>query len=489
MLGLFAMGGAVDIIGGIVLGVVIAVLTVFSIITYLENISLMDAYLSGDASAGDRLIQNAIINSVLTLGFWGGGAATKAIVKKAVKNHLAKEIGQELAEKLLKECSDPGKLLRATEKLKQAGMPTEALAELAGKLEAESLEQLGKLAGKGLPLDLIEALGRNEASLKNVTDLSELLLFKNTNCSPDTIATLLAEKGDDFIRVYRQYEDELYGMVEAYGDDFVPYVVTYGEDVMKGIRTHQETYITLLREHKDIFVRMYRTYDEEAITAFTQYDAIIKNFPEQYKEQAVDLVIRYGDDVISGLQNHYDDFMKRYVDEGEEFVAEYLEKGDGVFGSGSGTVTIVKEINLFIDYLNNAGTTVRIAKQSQKSIANAIESRLNSTNAGDVVEAKVANYIKNELGIELTSFSSIVKTPHVLIEVKKSIASVDVDQFEKYVNNNAVGHINVTNKKVVLYVDEEMTNLNALNQGKIDEVKKMGVEVVNCLEELIEVLE
>ena len=147
--------------------------------------------------------------------------------------------------------------------------------------------------------------------------------------------------------------------------------------------------------------------------------------------------------------------------------------------------------------MNNAGQKIRIPRQSSKSIDSAIVSKLDSSNVGAQVEAKVGDFIKNDMGIEITDFGNKVKnstgqtirdidcaTKDVLIEVKKSISSVKPGQFEKYLNSSDVNYINVLSKKVILYIDEPMIELNSINTQKIIELKEMGVEIVNSLEEL-----
>ena len=169
----------------------------------------------------------------------------------------------------------------------------------------------------------------------------------------------------------------------------------------------------------------------------------------------------------------------------------------GMKCSGTETVTIVKETDMFIDYMNSAGEIIRITKQTGKSIDGSIASKLNSPNIGSKVEAKVADYIKNDMGIELTDFGNKVKnstgqvigdidcaTKDVLIEVKSSIASVKISQFIKYVDNSDAQYINVLSKKVILYIDEPLVELNSINTQKLNELKKMGVEIVNSINEM-----
>ena len=184
-------------------------------------------------------------------------------------------------------------------------------------------------------------------------------------------------------------------------------------------------------------------------------------------------------------------------DGGVEGALEAMERW-----SKGGGVTITKETNQFVEYVNRAGQEIRIPKQSRKTIDNTIASKLNSTNVGDQTEAKVAHFIKNDMGKELTDFRNKVKNSSkqtigdidcgmedVLIEVKKSVSSVEEGQFEKYIDFDSSKYINVKNKKVVLYIDKPMENISAADHKKLQNIEKMGVTIVNGLEELKGVLE
>lgn len=100
---------------------------------------------------------------------------------------------------------------------------------------------------------------------------------------------------------------------------------------------------------------------------------------------------------------------------------------------------------IFIDYLNRAGNKIRIPKQPEKTIDQAVAAKLNSIDAGEQVEAKVADFIRNSLGKELTNFRNKVRdstgktiadidcaTKDVLIEIKKSVSSIN--DFEQFLN-------------------------------------------------------
>ena len=147
---------------------------------------------------------------------------------------------------------------------------------------------------------------------------------------------------------------------------------------------------------------------------------------------------------------------------------------------------------------------IRIPKQSGKDIDNLILSKLNDEKAkiGDQIEAKVAYFIKNDMGKELTDFGNKVKDSNkqpvgdidcgmedVLIEVKKSVSPIKEKQFYKYINYDEEEYINILNKKVILYIDEAMKNFSMQDKKKLESIEKMGVTIVNGLEELRGMLE
>ena len=155
---------------------------------------------------------------------------------------------------------------------------------------------------------------------------------------------------------------------------------------------------------------------------------------------------------------------------------------------------IVKETTNYNDYKNFYGNKVRISKISDKTIKENIVKYLNSTNVGDVTEAKVANYINNEMGLKVEQFRNGVSivggrrigdidvtTAKTFIEVKTSWGVVKADQFDKYIDPFDDEFFNFENKKVILYVDKEtdMTNLNLL---KKKEIEGKGVIIVNSLD-------
>ena len=161
------------------------------------------------------------------------------------------------------------------------------------------------------------------------------------------------------------------------------------------------------------------------------------------------------------------------------------------------SVSVLKETDNFIDYVNQAGETIRINKQRSKTILDSISRNLNSSNVGTKTEATVADFINKNTNARITDFGNKIKnasgntigdidcaTVNELIEVKKSISSVKVDQLDKYVNVKNANYFNVDNKTVILYIDEAIDFSNVNNINKLNKIKDKGITVVNGLEEL-----
>ena len=182
--------------------------------------------------------------------------------------------------------------------------------------------------------------------------------------------------------------------------------------------------------------------------------------------------------------------------------ADVAKQVENVVEGGSDVTKILKETDKFTEYLNDAGEKIRIPKQVSNTIEDSITKNLDSLNVGSKIEAEVANYIKNNTSAEITDYANKVKnssgqvigdidcaTTNELIEVKKSISSVKVEQFDKYVDSTNPNYLNVDNKKVILFVEEYIDMTNPSNLAKITELQEKGVTIINGLDELKGVIE
>lgn len=151
---------------------------------------------------------------------------------------------------------------------------------------------------------------------------------------------------------------------------------------------------------------------------------------------------------------------------------------------------------LEIEFENPYGSIIKWVEQNPKNIPSAIESAMNSSNTGKAIEGKVGDFVQGKVevtgfGLKLDNISTgkpagdiDVMTNNQIIEVKKSISSVKMDQIDKYVNPNNSQFFNYEGRRIVLYIDESFDIANKQTDKMIKEFNSKGVTVVNSLEEL-----
>ena len=120
---------------------VAVVLLSFILMSLIEILDLYIDYVEGDGEAGDELINNAIFNAGITLGVVGLGRFFKFLAKKVVVSKLIGALGEETAEKLLKEMT-PFELSKSYRKLNRAGVPNDIIREYGEKWGKNGLEWL-----------------------------------------------------------------------------------------------------------------------------------------------------------------------------------------------------------------------------------------------------------------------------------------------------------------------------------------------------------
>jgi hypothetical protein len=166
-----------------------------------------------------------------------------------------------------------------------------------------------------------------------------------------------------------------------------------------------------------------------------------------------------------------------------------LNAGDEVFG------TIVRNGNK-IEYTNPAGKVLTWTEQYPSSIDQSILSALGKPiTDGKYIEGKVANMIKSE-GKTIEAFGMIIKradgqvagdidvlTKNEIIEVKKSFSSWTDKKLQtnKFVQTSNADFFNPANKKAILYIDEQLTEIQ---KTEILSTISNEVQLVNSLEEL-----
>lgn len=161
--------------------------------------------------------------------------------------------------------------------------------------------------------------------------------------------------------------------------------------------------------------------------------------------------------------------------------------------------------NVITDYTNSSGNKIRFTEQTPSSIKDSITKKLNKPkNQGELVEAKVADYIQKNTSQEINAFGQKVNnmttkqpagdidigTNKYIIEAKKSISAIDSDmkQLDKYTNTSNPNYLNYDSKKIIYYIDETIDMTNPGTVEKINKIKESGAIVVNSLEELGEVM-
>ena len=326
-----AVCGVAGFIGSIVIIAVSAAVIVYSIQSAINLYHQMERYRAGDEAAGEEILQDVWLNMVLSIVTIGGTQVTKALINRAVKEKLLKELGEEVLEGAVKKGDNLVKLLSSTHKLKKAGLGAETVADLAKTLSVESLDKLAKLAKKGMPVELLEAISRNTTLLDDL-DLKSLLVLKE----------YAAQAGD---------------------------------------------LVKILDNHTQSFVKIYKKYGKTAIEKCLKYQDELFELGATYGDDCIDLIMRYDDEVVEGIRKYKDYFMNRYRDEGDAFVEEYLEKKGEVFESGTSKLaqygddfgkmgTYVENPNIKVDwtqYAEHAAERMKQRGMTQEMVNNIVE--------------------------------------------------------------------------------------------------------------------
>ena len=195
-------------------------------------------------------------------------------------------------------------------------------------------------------------------------------------------------------------------------------------------------------------------------------------------------------------------FLRIFKEKGAEGVKSVLSALDG---NGEILGSISKEGNTYIDYINYAAEKIRIPKQNAKTSANSIAAKLDSTDIGTRIEAKVGNHINQttsetnqtvlQFGNKITFTTTKqpigdidVLTEDFFIEVKTSWSEVDVQQMMKYADPFNQQFFNIEGKKVILYVDAPIDWSSESVIQVSQELEKWGIKIVNSLDELVGVM-
>ena len=173
---------------------------------------------------------------------------------------------------------------------------------------------------------------------------------------------------------------------------------------------------------------------------------------------------------------------------------------EGATAAGKSSVEFLYEKRDSKYYKNLKGTNLRISNQSKSKIDELIDLKLKSTYSGEVVEGKVAKYIRDNMSKEITYFSAEVDNltkgniagdidvmvGDQIIEVKKSLNSVREKQILKYTQPTNELYLNFSNKKVVVFIYEKVDNVDYIIN--LENKYENKIKVINSFEELEEIL-
>jgi hypothetical protein len=183
----------------------------------------------------------------------------------------------------------------------------------------------------------------------------------------------------------------------------------------------------------------------------------------------------------------------------------YFVGEDGVLVHNSCLIgEILEQTTNWYKYKNLAGKILRINKQNPAGIEQSIKAAETSLDAGRILEGRVARAVqekKEVTGAGVKVFKEDgnaagdidVETLNEIIEVKKSINGVKIDQMSKYANAEDVQFMNPNAKRVILYISEPVVDPN--NNLTLKAIKEMsnitGIEVhiiINSLDDLKNIL-
>ncbi|MEN1990856.1 hypothetical protein RSX24_032170, partial [Paenibacillus sp. ES5-4] len=181
------------------------------------------------------------------------------------------------------------------------------------------------------------------------------------------------------------------------------------------------------------------------------------------------------------------------MEAGKDDLAKKLDEGMGEFNDPVITKT---NKGVEVKFENPYGSIIKWVEQNPKNIPNAIESAKKSSNVGKAIEAEVGEHVKKHVevigfGLKLDNITTgkpagdiDVMTHNQIIEVKKSMSAVKMDQIDKYVNPSHPQFFNYEGREIILYVHEPIDASNVQTIKMIQEINNKGVTVVNSLDEL-----
>ncbi|MDR6725695.1 MULTISPECIES: hypothetical protein [Paenibacillus] len=182
-----------------------------------------------------------------------------------------------------------------------------------------------------------------------------------------------------------------------------------------------------------------------------------------------------------------------------EFVEKEQEFGKGI-GNFKDPVIIKTNKGIEVEFENPYGNKIKWTEQNPKNIPGAIGVATISKDVGKAIEGTVGGDVLKRIevtgfGLKLDNITTgkpagdiDVLTNNQIIEVKKSMSAVKMNQIDKYTNPGHPQFFNYEGREVVLYVHESFNSSNSQTVKMLQSLNDKGVIVVNSLKELEGVL-
>ena len=202
----FSIGGPVGMAIGAVIAVMAETTIIYAVMDYITNRELMIEYMEGNEAAGDELKQNANVNVGITLGVGIFSASAKGVVKAAAKSKVVKELGEEIAERIVKNTDDATNITKYLKNIKKAGVSQDAIKRVADTSGEAGLKWLEKQTKEGISKEVVEKIAKNANDCTKYTDeLMEIIgLYEGRT---DDIIEYVNKNGDDGVEeIFKLYE-------------------------------------------------------------------------------------------------------------------------------------------------------------------------------------------------------------------------------------------------------------------------------------------
>ena len=490
------------------------ILTMWTIVDTMYSVNMY--FSTGQYEYGLKVLGDLVMN-IATLGLTKlmekavpaiGGLFKNIINRIDGTADVVARLGDDIAGAILKHGGDDALRQADTlvESIRGRGIGDDLIREVAEQGGVKGLDALEKILQKGVGKDTLESLLKEGYDLSNIDKLLDLGIhpsqYAEYGISNPTEARWIEyliggqgyRTGDIKYLAQMGIEPSNYKNLGIYGPEQAEYLVSLIKKV-KDAGVEDDLLRQVIKREGAEGIEKAENLIAKGVDGATVKKLIKDGYSLDISQALLEKGISPSKYPDYGIKTPYHAERAKDLLVKDGHSAEEVKR---LLDSSAAKNNIVKETKKYIDYQNNAGQTIRIPKQSSQAIDNKIASKRSGTDDGDIVEAKVADFIKNEMGLELTDFSNKVKysskaeevgdidcaTDKVLIEIKSSISSVKIGQIEKYIDSSYEKYMNVLDKKVVVYVDKPMVNLNSIDANKLIRLKEMGVKIVNGLEEL-----